>query len=254
MLKYTPEHMHCLATIYAPYAPPGSGFCAFETITDAKTSSFRIAATGVVLNIDQSTDIVKKLKLTGTSMKIYKNTAFVKDMFTSALEVAKFEGASIRTVSGIRGQVKKAITKPSGAFRATFEDKILASDIIFLRAWYPVKLQQYYNPVTSLLLKNKGEWKGMRITGEIRRDKGIAIPQLKDSSYKPIERQERRFNPVFFIIEFFMASLKSRKLYKRNYHSHLNQSSLKKRIDPHSSRNVQSSLNQKKRKCRPLCK
>jgi ribosome biogenesis protein BMS1 len=190
MLKYTPEHMHCFATFFGPLIAPNTGFSCYQSFS-SKNPGFRIAATGTVLNVDEATEIVKKLKLTGTPYKIFKNTAFIKDMFTTAVEIAKFEGASIKTVSGIRGQIKKALSKPEGHFRATFEDKILMSDIVFLRAWYPVRPHRFYNPVTNLI-----GWEGMRLTGEVRRDEGLPTPQQKNSQYKPVERATRHFNPL----------------------------------------------------------
>lgn len=197
MLKYTPEHMHCFATFYGPLVSPNTGFCCVQNVSNENvTGSFRICATGTILEVDQSVEIVKKLKLVGYPTKIFKNTAFIKDMFSTALEVAKFEGASIKTVSGIRGQIKRALAKPDGHFRATFEDKILMSDTVFLRAWHPVLPRKFYNPVTSLLLKNKDEWTGMRLTGQVRAERSIPTPLLEDSRYKKIERQERRFNPL----------------------------------------------------------
>jgi len=202
MLKYTPEHMHCHGTFYGPLVAPNTGFCCVQSFSN-KNPGFRIAATGVVLAVDESFEIVKKLKLTGHPYKIFKNTAFIKDMFQSALEVAKFEGASIRTVSGVRGQIKRALSKPEGNYRATFEDKILMSDIVFLRAWYPIKPHRFYNPVTNLLDKaasaEEGEslgWAGMRLTGQVRADENIPTPSLKNSAYRPIVRETRHFNPL----------------------------------------------------------
>ena len=196
MLKYTPEHMHCFGTFYGPLAAPNTGFCCVQSFSN-QNPGFRVAATGVVLNVDEGTEIVKKLKLTGHPYKIFKNTAFIKDMFGTSLEIAKFEGAGIRTVSGVRGQIKKALSKPEGCFRATFEDKILMSDIVFLRTWYPVQPHKFYMPITNLLQGGGPDtWDGMRLTGQVRAEKGIPTPQQKDSAYRPIERQDRHFNPL----------------------------------------------------------
>nr|CAD7592293.1 unnamed protein product [Timema genevievae] len=136
-----------------------------------------------VVELDKSAHVTKKLKLIGTPYKIYKKTAFIKGMFSSALEVAKFEGGKVRTVSGIRGQIKKGEVKPEGAFRATFEDKIVLSDIVFCRTWYQVDIPKFYTPVTSLLLpsEQKSLWQGMKTQGQLKREKGVRRDAELDS-------------------------------------------------------------------------
>ncbi|CAI6344416.1 unnamed protein product [Macrosiphum euphorbiae] len=197
MLKYTPEHVMCMAHFWGPMTKHGTGFLTVQNLS-TQQAGFRITATGTVVDTDQSTQVTKKLKLTGSPLKIYKRTAFIKDMFNSTLEVTKFEGARIKTVSGVRGQIKKACPKPEGSFRATFEDKIKISDIVFCRTWYNVEVPKLYNPVTSLLLplNEKNSWRGMKTTGQLKREQGIkGLPQ-NDSMYTPIHRTMKHFKPL----------------------------------------------------------
>ncbi|OII72225.1 BMS1 like GTPase [Cryptosporidium ubiquitum] len=190
MLKYTPEHMHCYCTTYGPIIPCNFGILAIRS--SERTSNFRIAATGVSVEMQAKSNIVKKLKLVGEPKKIHKNTAFIHKMFSSDLEVSKFIGAKIQTVSGIRGQVKKAIST-HGLFRATFEDKILLSDIVFCKTWVSMTPREFYNPVIDL-----PTWRRMKTQAELRKESNIPLAIKADSEY--IAKQDRpdkkRFNSV----------------------------------------------------------
>merc|ERR1719356_197323 len=197
MLKYTPEHLHCDAHFWGPVTPQGTGVMAVQSVAD-KQDNFKIVATGVVLEMDKSTQIVKKLKLTGEPYKIFKKTAFIKGMFNTSLEVAKFEGAAIRTVSGIRGQIKKCLSTPEGAFRATFEDKILMSDIVAVRTWFNVEIPKFYASVCNLLLppEEKSKWSGMRTVGQIKREQGLLAKPNEDNLYTKISREPKVFSDL----------------------------------------------------------
>lgn len=201
-LKYTPEHVTCSMTFWGPITPQNTGFLALQTVRhdqeELKRIGFRIAATGCVTELDKSCQIMKKLKLVGHPFKIYQKSAFIKGMFNTSLEVAKFEGAKIKTVSGIRGQIKKAHHTPEGSFRATFEDKILLSDIVFCRTWFRVDVHRFYAPVTTLLLppEQKLHWQGMKTVGQLKREKEIKNEAQPDSLYTEIKRQPKVFRPL----------------------------------------------------------
>jgi len=197
MLKYTPEHLHCDAHFWGPVTPQGTGMLAVQSVAD-KQENFKIVATGVVLELDKTTQIVKKLKLTGEPYKIFKKTAFIKGMFNTSLEVAKFEKAAVRTVSGVRGMIKKSLSDQEGTFRATFEDKILMSDIVFLKTWFAVEVPKFYAIVTNLLQEEdeRSSWKGMRTVGEIKRENNIRNEVNNDSLYKEVKRETKVFNPL----------------------------------------------------------
>ena len=192
LIKYTPKFTNCIAICYGPQVPINVAIVAMQNnLGDTTEDNFRISGTGDVIEVNQSFDIVKKLKLIGEPEEIYKKTANIKNMFNSNLEVARYIGAKIQTVSGIRGIIKKQLnTKPEGRFRATFEDKILKSDVVFLKTWAPVELNKFYNPIIEYGDKKQ---KMLRTMNQLRKDYGIKLEQNPDSEYKEIEREERVF-------------------------------------------------------------
>ena len=83
-LKYTPEHMHCGATFWAPGIAPNSPLVGFHSLSSSSTT-FRVSCVGVVLKQEATSKVSKKLKLCGAPYKVERNTAFVDGMFTSCL-------------------------------------------------------------------------------------------------------------------------------------------------------------------------
>jgi ribosome biogenesis protein BMS1 len=119
--------MHCQDTFYGPQVPPNTGILEIQQLS-GNIPGFQISVTGIVVELDVSSKVVKKLKLVGTPTKIFKNTAFILGMFNNNLKASWFEGASIHMVSGIKRQLKKSIREGQlSLFRATFEDNICNS-------------------------------------------------------------------------------------------------------------------------------
>lgn len=112
-------------------------------------------------------------------------------MFTSDLEVSKYSHTKIQTVSGIRGEIKKA-EGTKGNFRATFEDRILMSDLVVCKCWISVEPKKFYNPIMDVK-----DWRPARLIGELRVANGVKVPNLKDSQYgAQIVRPDRKFNTL----------------------------------------------------------
>ena len=93
---------------------------------------------------------------------------------------------------------------PNGTFRATFEDKIRVSDIVFLRTYTAIEPEKLYNPL--IYYKDQRLLKSHR---EVRKERGLAAPNNTDSHYEPIIQQPKTF--AHFRVPKVSYSIETRK-------------------------------------------
>lgn len=79
---------------------------------------------------------------------------------------------------------KKGGATGEGIVRCTFEDRILMSDIVFMKVFAQVDVPRFYNPLTTSLQPRDKTWQGMKTVAELRRENNLPIPVNKDSLYK----------------------------------------------------------------------
>ena len=86
MIKYTPKYRDCFAITYGPFLPINVAIVAIQKYTD-DIKHFRICGTGDLMEVNQSFQVMKKLKLMGEPYEIYKKTSFIKGMFNSSVSL-----------------------------------------------------------------------------------------------------------------------------------------------------------------------
>ncbi|KAI3971213.1 hypothetical protein MKW92_006344 [Papaver armeniacum] len=141
MLKFTPEHNHCLAIFWGPLAPPLTRIA----VVQSNKGAFWIAAEAVVLDPKPDRKIMKESRQKGTPLKITKRKALIKFELED-INIAEFIGAPIRTLDGIRGQVKE-VAKREGIAKCTFKKRICMSDV-FMRMLRQAEAPRFFNSLS----------------------------------------------------------------------------------------------------------
>jgi hypothetical protein len=96
------------------------------------------------------------------------------------------------------------------------------SDIVFLRTWYKIEPEKFYNPVMSY-----GETRLMKTIWQLRKEQQIKPNSKPDSEYKLIERKKRVFNPLIIPKVKSIIFLEKFRVLKLVCHSPLSRNFLK---------------------------
>ncbi|MCL7048398.1 hypothetical protein MKW94_025368, partial [Papaver nudicaule] len=209
-LRHTPQNMPCSAIFWGPLAPPSTGLAVVQSLADNK-AAFRFLAKAFVVGANKAARIVKKSMRIGTPVKILKNTAFIRDMFTSDLEIANFKDAKIETASGIYGKINEPAGEDfisgleskdgqprEGIAKCTFKRKIRKHDTIFMHVYEKVEVPRIFNPIMRHPEPPDRIWDGVvDIRGADQLSADADFESYHKTHIDPLEPEDRKLQSMW---------------------------------------------------------
>ncbi|KAI3861925.1 hypothetical protein MKX03_004433 [Papaver bracteatum] len=204
LLRRTPQNRPCYAIFWGPLAPPNTRLAVVQSLADNKhRAAFRFLAKASVVDTNQAAKIVKKIKRIGTPCKISKKTAFIKDMFTSDLEIANFKDAKIQTASGVYGKINEPAGEGlthglEGIAKCTFQHKICKHDTVFMHVYREVEVPRFFDPIMSGPEPPDRIWKGPVDTCGASHLSAVAdTDSYRKTHVDPSEPKDREIRSMF---------------------------------------------------------
>lgn len=134
-LRFLQKGASGIATVVAPMSFTNSPVLFYRQTAE---NGVELVADGTFLNADFTRIVAKRSVLTGEVLKIHKSAVTVRYMFFNEKDVHAFRNVPLFTQMGHSGTIKQSLGT-HGYFKATFDGKINAQDVIamalYKRMW-----------------------------------------------------------------------------------------------------------------------
>lgn len=120
-----------VASFYAPIQYPPATVMCFRPNPD---SSVSLVAAGSLLTCDPNRVVLKRIRLSGHPLKIYKDFAVIRFMFFNCEDVNYYKPIKLRTKCGRMGHIRESLGT-HGHMKCRFDGQLKSYDTVYLQLY-----------------------------------------------------------------------------------------------------------------------
>lgn len=140
-----------VASFYAPIQYPPATVMCFRPNPD---SSVSLVAAGSLLTCDPNRVVLKRIRLSGHPLKIYKDFAVIRFMFFNCEDVNYYKPIKLRTKCGRMGHIRESLGT-HGHMKCRFDGQLKSYDTVYLQLYKRIFPKWTYQECLKIALPVK---------------------------------------------------------------------------------------------------